>query len=97
MSTKLLCHTKVKTLDEYFKLDNSEIPTRKTYYYNAADTNPVYFYGNNVSAIDLEFSKVIQSGNYYIYNHNDNFEEVKYEDGPLPFVVAYPPNKSVTL
>lgn len=66
----------VNSTEKYFKLDNSEIPTRKTYYYNAANTNPVYFYGNNVSAIDLEFSKVIQSGNYYIYNHNDNFEEV---------------------
>lgn len=28
MSTKLLCHTKVKTLDEYFKLDNTIVYVR---------------------------------------------------------------------
>ena len=28
MSTKLLCHTKVKTLDEYFELDNTIVYVR---------------------------------------------------------------------
>ena len=28
MSTKLLCHTKIKTLDEYFELDNTIVYVR---------------------------------------------------------------------
>ena len=61
----------------YFNKSEESVPARKAYYYNAADTNPVYFQDTTNHAIDKEFSKEIAKGTYYIYNYNNYFEEVK--------------------